>query len=39
MGENEDMEKDPLEMEDVILIAHMVESNMPPSIKIPGFNL
>ena len=41
MEENKDKdeEKDVLEMKDVALIAHMVESNMPPSIKIPGFNL
>merc|ERR1712192_339430 len=41
MEENEEKkeEEDVLEMEDVILIANMVESNMPSSIKIPGFNL
>ena len=39
MEENEEKkEEDVLEKEDVILIAHMVESNMPSSIKIPGFN-
>merc|ERR1711971_153236 len=40
MEENEEKkEEDVLEMEDVILIARMVESNMPSSIKIPGLNL
>jgi len=34
----EEKEEDVLEMEDVILVTHMAESNMPPSIKIPGFS-
>ena len=31
----EKKEQDVLEMEEVMLVTHMVESNMPPSIKIP----
>merc|ERR1719458_977986 len=31
----EKKEKDVLEMEEVMLVTHMVESNMPTSIKIP----
>ena len=36
MEEKEEKEEqDVLEMEEVMLVTHMVESNMPPSIKIP----
>merc|ERR1719367_249083 len=38
MEEIEKEEKDVLEMEEVILVTHMVESNMLPLIKIPGFS-
>jgi len=38
MEEIEKEEKDVLEMEEVILVTNMVESNMPPLIKIPGFS-
>ena len=30
--------EDVLDSEEVVLVAAMVEANMPPSIKIPGFN-
>ena len=30
--------EDVLDSEEVVLVASMVEANMPPSIKIPGFN-
>jgi len=33
-----DSEEDVLDSEEVVLVASMVEANMPPSIKIPGFN-
>ena len=36
MEEKEEKEEqDVLEMEEVVLVTHMVESNMAPSIKIP----
>merc|ERR1712037_516221 len=34
-GKMEEKEEDVLEMEEVMLVTNMVESNMPPSIKIP----
>ena len=37
-GEEEVVEEDVLDSEEVMLVASMVEANMPPSIKIPGFN-
>ena len=36
--EDEVVEEDVLDSEEVVLVAAMVEANMPPSIKIPGFN-
>ena len=36
--EEEEVEEDVLDSEEVVLVAAMVEANMPPSIKIPGFN-
>ena len=36
--EEEVVEDDVLDSEEVVLVASMVEANMPPSIKIPGFN-
>ena len=36
--EEEVVEEDVLDSEEVVLVAAMVEANMPPSIKIPGFN-
>ena len=36
--EEEEVEEDVLDSEEVVLVASMVEANMPPSIKIPGFN-
>ena len=36
--EEEVVEEDVLDSDEVVLVASMVEANMPPSIKIPGFN-
>ena len=36
--EEEEVEEDVLDSEEVVLVAAMVEANMPPSINIPGFN-
>ena len=36
--EEEEVEEDVLDSEEVVLVASMVEANMPPPIKIPGFN-
>ena len=36
--EEEVVEEDVLDSEEVVLVASMVEANMLPSIKIPGFN-
>ena len=36
--EEEEEVEDVLDSEEVVLVAAMVEANMPPSIKIPGFN-
>ena len=38
--EEEEVElvEDVLDSEEVVLVAAMVEANMPPFIKIPGFN-
>ena len=36
--DEEEVEEDVLDSEEVVLVASMVEANMPPSIKIPGFN-
>ena len=36
--EEEEVEEDVLDSEEVVLVAAMVEANMLPSIKIPGFN-
>ena len=36
--EEEEVVEDVLDSEEVVLVAAMVEANMPPSIKIPGFN-
>ena len=36
--EEEVVEEDVLDSEEVVLVASMVDANMPPSIKIPGFN-
>ena len=36
--DEEEVEEDVLDSQEVVLVASMVEANMPPSIKIPGFN-
>ena len=36
--DEEEVEEDVLDSEEVVLVASMVEANMPPSIKIRGFN-